>query len=966
MKFPAQLPWLLFAATLALRGAETAAENNSSPGLAARVPWTTSRVVGSPEKPMPYRPARVFPDLKFKEPVELVPGPGLDRWFIVELAGKISSFKKDGSGRSDLALDLKHSTYGLAFHPQFASNHFVYVCYVTRDNDPDGSRVSRFTLTQLDPPKIDPGSEQVLISWIGGGHNGGSLQFGPDGYLYISTGDAASPNPPDPFKTGQDISDLLSSILRIDVDHPEAGKKYRAPADNPFVQLAGARPEVWAYGLRNPWRMSFDRANGSLWTGDVGWELWEMVHRIERGGNYGWSITEGPQAIRHDIQAGPTPILPPIYSHPHSESASISGGYVYRGKKFPDLAGHYIYGDWVTGRIWGLATDGKGVTPRQLVTSTMQIICFGQDIDGELLVVDFGGGIYQLEKTPRGQEQSKFPRKLSQTGLFVSTARQTPSPGVIPYAINSELWQDGAEVARYIALPGASTIVRTNEGKWLFPPGAVLARTISMPGPRAGKYLETQLLHFDGAAWNAYTYQWNSAQTDATLVDEAGAESVLEIADLQAPGGRRRQTWRFHARAECMRCHNPWGGTALAFNPSQLDRTTSYAVIGGKSSADQLATLKQVAVLSPSLVQTTAVHLARPGSAEGLDARARSWLHANCAHCHREGAGGAVVTHFNIELKPAEMKAFDIPPTQGTFGLPAARVVSPGHPWRSALLYRISTLGPSHMPRIGSAALDWKDIRMIREWIETMPPEKTAADEAADRQEESARLLLEQWRQPGLSASRRGELLDSLLAAPSSALAALFEISVDRKVRDELITRGTTSANPLVRELFESFVPEEKRTRKLGPSAKPGEILSLRGDASRGRALFFQQGGPQCSQCHRIGNEGRDFGPDLSRIAQKYRRPEILDNILNPSKIIDPAFITYQVETADSSLTGFVVRRSAGEIVLKDATLTETRLKTAAVKSIEGSKQSAMPEGLLQTMTAQEAADLLEFLSSLK
>ena len=197
--------------------------------------------------------------------------------------------------------------------------------------------MSRFTVTKTDPPRIDPASEEIVITFLGGGHNGGDLHFGPDGMLYISTGDAASPNPPDPLNTGQDSSDLLSSILRIDVDRKDAGKNYAVPKDNPFVGMKDVRPEIWAYGFRNPWRMSFDRQTGDLWVGDVGWELWEMVHRVEKGGNYGWSIMEGPQPIKPTQKIGPTPIRPPMIELPHTIAASVTGGYVYRGKKFPEL-----------------------------------------------------------------------------------------------------------------------------------------------------------------------------------------------------------------------------------------------------------------------------------------------------------------------------------------------------------------------------------------------------------------------------------------------------------------------------------------------------------------------------------------------------------------------------------------------------------------------------------------------------
>ena len=210
------------------------------------------------------------------------------------------------------------------FHPKFEENRYCYVCYTLQqkeakpENLPDGSRVSRFKVTDADPPRIDPASEEIVITFQGGGHNGGDLHFGPDGMLYISTGDGAGPNPPDPLNTGQDCSDLLSSILRIDVDKKDAGKNYAVPKDNPFVGMKDVRPEIWAYGFRNPWRMSFDRKTGDLWVGDVGWELWEMVYKIEKGGNYGWSIIEGRQPVKPDQKIGPTPIRPPTIELSHT------------------------------------------------------------------------------------------------------------------------------------------------------------------------------------------------------------------------------------------------------------------------------------------------------------------------------------------------------------------------------------------------------------------------------------------------------------------------------------------------------------------------------------------------------------------------------------------------------------------------------------------------------------------------
>ncbi|HXT40094.1 MAG TPA: PQQ-dependent sugar dehydrogenase [Candidatus Angelobacter sp.] len=964
-------------------------------GIETRVPWTASRLVGSPDPPLPYVAKRVFPKLKFKEPVDMAHTPAMDRLFVAEQSGKIFSFKNDPDvGQPDLVIDL-HSgiqeftqLYGMAFHPGFATNHFIYLCYVLKDGLPEGSHVSRFTMAQIDPPRIDPASEKIVITWLSGGHNGGCIKFGPDGYLYISTGDTASPDPPDPLNTGQDISDLLSSVLRIDVDHEDGGRPYRVPADNPFVNTARARPEVWAYGFRNPWRMSFDPHTGALWVGDVGWELWEMIDRVERGGNYGWSVVEGPQSVKPNGRLGPTPILPPVVSHPHTEAASITGGTVYHGKHLRELDGVYIYGDWVTGKFWGLRHDGKQLTwRRELANSTMQVVCFGEDNAGELYAVDYGGGIFQLEPNPVPDNSSSFPRKLSETGIVAPAKDHTPAPGVIPFSVNAELWSDGATAERFAAFPETTGVYKGKDlwgaVKWIFPSNALLAKTLSLemePGKaQSRRRIETQILHFDGVNWHGYAYQWNDAQTDATLVDARGADRALEITDAQAPGGHRRQTWHFHSRAECLRCHNSWGGPPLAFNFFELNGDRSYPASAsngerGMRTDNQIRTLAHIGMLDKSLFDEPAVKLTDPSDAKaGLQERARSWLHANCAHCHRFGAGGSVASFFNYDQKLEESRTVGFTPSQGTFNIPGAHVITPGDPLRSVLYYRLSSLGPAHMPRIGSRVVSDAGLNLIYDWIKQMPRAVTneTGESAAETMEEANRRLLREISTGKItSPQERTESIDRLLGSTVGALAALREInthSFKTDLRTEVIARGTANANPVVRDLFERFVPEEKRVRRLGADVKPDQILVLKSDASRGEKVFFAEGGAQCFQCHRVRGQGRDFGPDLSRIGQKYSRTQLLDNILNPSKVIDPAFATYQVEAkADLSYSGLLVRKSADEVVLKDAALNEVHVKLTDVKSMEASKVSAMPEGLLQTLTAQEAADLLEFLGSLR
>ena len=984
------LPALVVAAFCEFSQAWAAAPDGSPAsehpfGIAERVPWTGSRLTESPEPAPPYRLERAFPKLKFKEPVDLSGAPGSSRVFVVELSGKIFSFPNRADvEQADPFFDVvkavkgAEQVYGLAFHPKFEANHYIYICYVQKGGLPDGTHVSRFTVIPGEIPRVDPASETLLLTWLSGGHNGGCLKFGPDGYLYISAGDTADPNPPDPLNTGQDISDLPSSVMRIDVDQTDPGKNYHVPADNPFVHTPGARPEVWAYGFRNPWKMSFDRQAGHLWVGDVGWELWEMVYRVERGGNYGWSIVEGPQSIKPKGKRGPTPILPPVIAHPHSEAASITGGYVYRGHHLTDLVGAYLYGDWVTGKIWGLRYDGSRVTwKRELASTALQIISFAEQNDGEILVMDFSGMIHRLEPNPAARQGSHFPRKLSQTGLFASVPRGQPAPGVIPFTINAEQWADSARGERFVALPGVAKIEVTPE-KWVFPKDTVLAKTLSLEletgQPASRRRLETQVLRFDGNAWEAYTYLWNADQTDADLAAAAGLEKTYTVIDPAAPGGKRQQTWHVASRAECLRCHNPWAGPPLAFNALQLNRDQVYPPSGADAAAgtggvtdQQLRTLAHIGLFSAP--PASAPRLTNPyDRSAALDERARSYLHVNCAHCHREGAGGSVASHMAYDLKPADAKLIGVKPSQGDFGLPGASVVAPGDPFRSVLFYRVSTLGSGRMPRIGSTVVDMDGTALLHDWIQSLPPSDGTAAAAPPNDPRGA---LDRLRAAG-SASReiRAPMIDELLGSTRGALALLYEMdhaSLAAAARQDVLDHAAVASSPMVHDLFERLLPEGKRTKRLGSVIHPSEVLALKGDAAAGKRLFFQESGPQCARCHRALGQGTDFGPDLSQIARKYSRASLLDNIIFPSKTIEPRFVTYQAETKDeTSYAGFLLKQTAGEIVLKVQNAPDVHLRAADVKSLTPQKASAMPEQLLQGLTAQNAADLLEFLSTLK
>jgi uncharacterized repeat protein (TIGR03806 family) len=673
--------------------------------------------------------------------------PGSDRLFVAERPGKIWSFVNDPkTTKRDLLIDVKKMVYAFTFHPQFAKNGYLYVTNILdpMKDQPEGTRVSRFTV-KGEPPRADPASEQIIITWPSGGHNGGCLKFGPDGFLYIGTGDGSGIA--DELHTGQNPNDLLASILRIDVDHPDPGKGYAVPKDNPFVGKKGARPEVWAYGIRQPWKMSFDRKTGDFWVGEVGQDLWESVLKIEKGGNYGWSVMEGTHPFRPERKRGPTPILKPVVEHPHSDFRSLTGGYVYHGKRLKDLEGAYIYGDFDTGRIWALRYDGKKVTfHKELTTTTRRVVSWGEDNAGELYFLDFmGGQVHRLAPAPKTKPTADFPRKLSETGLFASVKDLKPAPGLIPYSVNAQLWSDGADKERYLALPGNSkiefetvTYPQPAPGAppgWRFPDGAVMVKTFFLNmeagNPKSRRRLETRILHFEqhygteevgDQYWRGYTYVWNDEQTDAELIGPGSLDRDFTIKDKNAPGGSRKQTWHFPSRAECTLCHTMPAKYVLGVNTRQFNRDHDY----GGVVANQLATLEHLGIFTKPLPKPPAKlpRLYDPDDATlSLEKRARSYLQANCAHCHMKWGGGNTEFQLLATLPLEKLGIAGTKPAHGAFDIKDARVLAPGHPERSLIVHRMGILGLGRMPHVASSVVDEKGLKLVRDWIKELPEE---------------------------------------------------------------------------------------------------------------------------------------------------------------------------------------------------------------------------------------------------
>ena len=882
---------------------------------AARPAWSSSRVVGSPEPPPPAQVERVFPRITFSSPVELIHDPVLPLWWIAQVNGQMFTLADSGNPtNATRVLDFPglkkpcNQLLGFAFDPGYATNHFVYLAYVTADATPDGSRISRFSSVPSPTPSIDPGSERVLITWRGGGHNGCALRFGPDGFLYASTGDGSSPEPPDALKTGQNLDDLLSVIFRIDVHPKDPSQPYRVPDDNPFVRRAGARPEIWAYGFRNPWRMDF-APDVSLWVGDVGWELWETVHRVTAGYNGGWSRMEGPQNINAD-QHPPTPIQPPVAAHPHSEAASITGGVFHRGRALPKARNHFVYGDWETGKIWILNATGNS-TPIEIADTPLRIIAFANGADSETYLLDYqGGGIHRLIDNPHPQS-TDFPRRLSQTGLFSDTASAQPAPGVVAYEVAAPRWHDGASAQRWIAVPGDAPITPGS-----YPAGTVFAKTLSVPGTSPGRPIETQLLHFTGQDWRAYSYRWNSNATDADLVPAAGDSSEISF---PTSSGLERRRWSFSARSDCLRCHNSWSGFALGFNLAQLQQGRSAQ----RLAEAQWIPASYLTNTFTRLVPTTDNHAT-------VEARARSWLHVNCAPCHRFGAGAAVAARFGIDESPDNLRLFNLPPSRGTFGITDARLIAPGHPERSVLFHRIATHGNGHMPPVGPRQPDPQGARAVADWIRSLASAPTDS------------------RAPATDVEKALALLDQHLPGhpPADATRPLLASS-------DATVRGLLSPD-LLRNTLGSALPTER-------------LLASQGDHIRGRRLFLASDGPGCAQCHRVANSGLEYGPDLSHIGSLRNRASLLESIAAPAAVVAPEHRLHQIELADGEfITGIVVSSSPDALQIRSAPGVTRTLTRSSIRQDVLLSGSTMPEGLLANLTFDEAADLLAFLEQLK
>jgi glucose/arabinose dehydrogenase len=362
------------------------------PALLALLFWILILPAAAGPAPGSIPPVRLKPVASgFVQPVFFTEFGG--RFYVVEQAGRIlvqegRTWRTFLDIRGKVKAGGEMGLLGLAFH----RDGRFFVNYTARSEGRLWTRIAEFR-------RPEAGAERLLLTFRQPyeNHNGGMLAFGPDGYLYIGTGDGGSGNDPQNF--AQSLDTLLGKILRLDVNRADPGRAYAIPADNPFVQRRGARPEIYAYGLRNPWRFSFDRATGLLWCGDVGQNSREEIDIIQKGGNYGWRVMEGTirtPGISDRADVGR--FLGPVIDYGRSDGYCVTGGYVYRGRRYPSLRGVYLYGDFGSTNLWGLRYESGRLWARRLLLRTgLAISSFGEDEEGEVYVVDYGGGLYRIE-----------------------------------------------------------------------------------------------------------------------------------------------------------------------------------------------------------------------------------------------------------------------------------------------------------------------------------------------------------------------------------------------------------------------------------------------------------------------------------------------------------------------------------------------------------------------------------------
>jgi len=670
-----------------------------------------------------------LPDMGSVVAIRQAPG-NTSQWYAAIQDGRILVFDNSETANSSSEfLNIQSQVLnggeqgllGMAFHPDYANNGEIYLYYSTETPNLR-SNISRFTFVN------NNWQEEIILSIKQpfGNHNGGNILFGTDdGYLYIGLGDGGSGG--DPQGHGQNRLTLLGSMLRIDVNN---GAPYSVPAGNPYfgnslcnnpdiVTNTQICPEIYAYGLRNPWRWSFDRVTDQLWLGDVGQGRVEEIDIIENGQNYGWVVMEGSECYNSNSTTcnANSDYTLPVAEYPHNGGgASVVGGYVYRGNntELSFLYGSYLFADTYSGQIWRTISEGGIYTTSPLLDSNLIIYSFAESLEGEIFVLSpsgsgTGNNIFKFTPVANPAPVSPIPVLLSETGCFDSTNPLVPATGVIPYEINVPLWSDGAEKERYFAIPDGRKISLTSDGDFIFPVGTVLIKNFYLND----KPIETRLLMRHTDYWGGYSYEWQY-DTDGNPVDaQLLGDELTKMID--------GQNWLYPSGSQCFECHTQAANISLGLESLQLNREFTNQQTG--QTENQLSTFMNIGLFSSALTDThrdSKLYSITDGSVS-YELRAKSYLHANCAHCHQPNGNAPTPLDLRFTTPLAEMNACDIDPMEGDLGVNGIKILDPLGSFlqpNSVVVARMESLDTtSRMPPLGTEIVDDTALLVLKNWI---------------------------------------------------------------------------------------------------------------------------------------------------------------------------------------------------------------------------------------------------------
>jgi uncharacterized repeat protein (TIGR03806 family) len=686
-------------------------------GLQTR-PANPTCVAGAPP-PTAAKWVRIWTGVTFSTALDVVPHPNGTEMIIAQKTGVALAVPKDPAAtmaqartfldlRTIINTEAESGLLSFAFHPQFNTNGYAFAVY-TRNDGNHSTRVARFKSND-GGKTLDLTSELKIWEHVQrrGTHHGGSMHFGPDGYLYVSFGDDNSGDYMDArFNDAQNPKVSYGKVFRLDVTSPpDAGKPYKIPADNPFADGVMGMPEIFARGFRNPWRFSFDRQTKELWLADPGEETngnkgddgmanpFERIERVVKGKFYGWPFWQGSHCYRTcSVEKGELPEAE--YSHNGGPSA-IVGGYVYRGTAVPGLVGKYIHGDYEVGQTYVYDTTTK---MRTSLGVGGKPVAFGEDLDGEIYVSREGGTIEKLQ-TGVVAGMGGFPAMLSQTGCVMPTDATKPVAGMIPFNVALPFWSDMAEKERFLAVPDGKTIDVAADGDFTLPPGGVTMKNFRF----GGKLFETRFFvrHMDGSYYG-YSYEWNAAGTDATKVAETGKDATLSTG----------QQWWYPSSSGCFTCHSEAAGRSLGLETRQLNSVGVY----GTAKANQFKTLQHIGLLTGNMT-LLAGFPAKDDAAIAVDTRARAYLAVNCSNCHRPNGPGRGVWNALFDTPFKDMKICNAVPEHGDLGTAGATLLKPGMHSGSLLWMRMSMRQANFMPPLASKIPDTVGANLLSQWID--------------------------------------------------------------------------------------------------------------------------------------------------------------------------------------------------------------------------------------------------------